>query len=90
MLADLADKKEEQNCVMVSGFDRRTIAVIISEEEEAADGGEEVASDEEGFVWEREEVEVAEGDGEECWGGEYGGEATVAVEGLGEDGVSEV
>lgn len=48
---------------------------------EELEGEEEVASDEEGFAREGERVEVVEGEGEEDWGGDDGGDTPVLVVG---------
>lgn len=83
VLAELAEEEEEQDGVKVTQFEgsagvwRRDGG--LEEAGEVMEGGEEVAGDEEGFMGERDGVEVVEGVGEDSWGGEKRGEAEVVV-----------
>lgn len=82
---DLAEQEEKQNGVVIASLDlisrgmrKRCLVKVLGEELE---GEEEVASDEEGFVREGEGVEVVEGEGEEDWGGDDGGDTPALVVG---------
>lgn len=82
---DLAEQEEKQNGVVIASLDlisrgmrKRCLVKVLGEELE---GEEEVASDEEGFAREGEGVEVVEGEGEEDWGGDDGGDTPALVVG---------
>lgn len=70
MLPDFTEEEEQQNSVEVSAVDRGGGRGGLEMEGEVAEGGEEVASDEEGFVWKREEVKAVESERKESWGRE--------------------
>ena len=83
MLAEVAEEEEEQDGIEVTQFERSGGEWGRDgggeEAGEVVEGGKEVAGDEEGFVGERDGVEVVEGVGEESGGGEERGEAEVVV-----------
>lgn len=75
MLPDFTEEEEEQNGVEVSAIDggrgSKGGRFGLEMEGKVVEGGEEVASDEEGLLGKRQQVEAVQGEREERWGREH-------------------
>lgn len=89
MLADIAEEEEDEDDIKVTGLEYGGVTLVMLEGK-VAEGGEKVFGDEEGLVGKGEEAEALEGEGEEMWGGENGGEAVAVEVDVGGDGGGEI